>query len=279
MQNSASNFINKILGNGNKKNSNFKVNYGKNIDSGAINAIKIAGIFFLLLIITLIIYILYKYASKYKSFIASNPVIVSKPINTMNIPKEYRRALPRKTKLTSGPGVSMSYSLWVYVKDWNMNKKNIFYRTSSTANAENPEDNYTGMWLEEENNTLVVTTKFQPPCDNDSKKSTNRVEIKNFPLQKWVHVVYAINNSIIDVYVNGKLTKSALLTNDCFPDDPSLSGKIVQPVANDDDKIYILGQKLSGDSQKYVGQMSRFNYYAYALQPADVIELYSDGPY
>ena len=46
----------------------------------------------------------------------------------------------------------------------------------------------------------------------------------NFPVQSWVHVIVSLENRYIDVYVNGKLTKSIMATG---VETPSSTNEII----------------------------------------------------
>jgi len=104
------------------------------------------------------------------------------------------------------PNMNCTYSLWVYVKDWNYKygqKKIVMGRSDEMRNQA----------------PLVTLAATQNNLDIDMSvySNTGRRPVKhtctvtNIPLQKWVHVMLSIYNRTLDVYIDGKLARSCLL--------------------------------------------------------------------
>jgi hypothetical protein len=82
-------------------------------------------------------------------------------------------------------------------------------------------------------------------------------EVKNIPIQDWVHVSIVQSGYITNVYINGKIT------------DSYRASKL--PLLNYGD-LYI--NAYGG----YDGFISQFRYFAYTLKPYQIEKIYEDGP-
>lgn len=81
--------------------------------------------------------------------------------------------------------------------------------------------------------------------------------IKDFPLQKWTHVVISVNNNVSDVYIDGQLNSSCVF--DGFP------------VVNTDDLYFSLDGGYDGGIAKVVFVNGSLNH-------GEVYDLYLEGP-
>jgi hypothetical protein len=81
-------------------------------------------------------------------------------------------------------------------------------------------------------------------------------EVPNIPLQTWVAVSVTVSSRNLDVYLNGKLVKSCLMTG------------VPKPAAGD--------IELNRDGG-FSGWMCSFFHYARMLQPSDAQAFYSKG--
>jgi len=84
----------------------------------------------------------------------------------------------------------------------------------------------------------------------------------NINVNRWSHVVISFDNNIVDIYVNGKLEKSILLSN------PSVN--------NTRDVSLHAGEK---DTSKFPGKLMKLRYFKYSLTPLDVSLLYQHYKY
>jgi hypothetical protein len=91
-----------------------------------------------------------------------------------------------------------SIEMWMYVYNANVNNTYIVSRDSTSSPTVK--------------NIGVKLTGGMPKLSLDYQKADksqgNLVITDNFPLQTWVHLIVSIDNSFIDVYMNGKLIKS-----------------------------------------------------------------------
>ena len=222
-----------------------KKNYRSKIFSGGsdVNSIdkspslkhsKTKKIISILLLIVLIILVIALGVYLYRRFF-SNDAIIGLKINKV-IPYIHDGKMPKKIRAglvpVSSQGNEFSYNFWIYVNDYTYKyneDKCILYKGMETDQmSANP-----GIWLLKKTNTLRVNigTQTEPTdtvsdindvldegstnlgCANDSditKKSS--CDIKNFPLQRWVNVNVSLHNQTLDIYLDGKLEKSCILT-------------------------------------------------------------------
>ena len=105
------------------------------------------------------------------------------------------------TSLTKPESAKYSYELWMYVYGTKENAtasggNYIFYRNGTDATKKN-----IGLKLTSTNPSLTL--------EYTKTNSTQSIQITdNLPLQSWVHVIISVDNTYIDIYMNGKLVKS-----------------------------------------------------------------------
>lgn len=197
----------------------------------------------ILILIFLILWIKHLYdRAQYKS--KESPFIVTEPINAF---RKDGKPVARKMVPYPVDGLAFTYSLWIYIADWNYNFgkwKNIFLKGDDFQRAP-------GLWLYPKTNSLHARI-------NTHADYNEGCDIRNIPLQKWVHIVYVLNNRTVDIYIDGKLERSCVLRGV-----PVLNKKPVSVA----------------DGGGYYGNISKFQYFTRALNPSDVAEIYSEGPY
>jgi hypothetical protein len=151
----------------------------------------------------------------------------------------------------SDEGLEFSYSVWIYIQDWTRGWKNIFVKGSKSSNAGTNSARAPGLWLYPDTNALHARINtFASPNEG--------CDIKNIPLQKWVHITYVLNNRTVDIYIDGKLERSCVLRG--------------VPKLNDD-PVHVC------DNGGFFGKISNLVYFRYALKPDEVHKIYASGPY
>lgn len=173
-----------------------------------------------------------------------SPFIITEPINAFN-----RSGRPVKSQRVPYPvdGLAFTYSFWMYVSDWNYNFgkwKNIFIKGTDDKRAP-------GLWLYPKTNSLHARI-------NTHADANEGCDIRNIPLQKWVHIVYVLNNRTVDIYVDGKLERSCVLRG--------------VPVLNNDP----VNVAVDGG---FYGSLASMQYFTRPLLPEEVADIYSRGPY
>jgi hypothetical protein len=129
-----------------------------------------------------------------------------------------------------------------------------------------------GVYMRSDTNTLRVYM-------NTYKTWNNYVEVENIPIGKWVHIALVVNESSLEIYVNGNLAKK--LPFDGFA-----------PYQNFEDICCFSQRRItikhsivpSTDENGFdvfgcmKGQLSRLNYFSYALCYAEIQQLMNEGP-
>ncbi len=120
------------------------------------------------------------------------------------------------TSIQKGDSVRFAYGIWVYINQWSENPvhKLLFARDEEVA-----------VYLDKDANlkcilspTPTVFAVLTNPTNNinipdDASDTTNKRQktitvSNNFPLQKWVYITVSVDNTIADIYLEGKLVKS-----------------------------------------------------------------------
>ena len=216
--------------------------YGKFKESSILVQVLIVFVIIILLIVV-IGFIKYLYdRSQFAN--KEEPFIVTTPINAFN-----RNNRPVRSRRVPFPvdGLEFTYSFWIYIADWNYNFgnwKNIFIKGDENKRAP-------GLWLYPKSNTLHARI-------NTHADYNEGCDVRNIPLQKWVHIVYILNNRTVDIYIDGKLERSCVLRG--------------VPILNNDPVII-------GNDGGFYGQIAKMQYFTRALIPSEVAEIYSEGPY
>jgi hypothetical protein len=158
---------------------------------------------------------------------------------------------------------------WMFIKDWNYGygkEKSVLTRADpSNSNILNPK-----ITLHPTDNTMKVSvsvfpekeggsSKTEPASTNGSSSATDDVficEVPNLPLQTWFSVSVSIFSRNLDIYIDGKLVKSCLLSG------------VPKPA---------LGDILLSPDGGFSGYLCNFNYYSRMLTPADASNYTSQG--
>lgn len=159
-----------------------------------------------------------------------------------------------------------SYQFWVFIKDWNYKfgqDKYVFSRSDpSNKSVANPL-----VLLHPTDNTLKISVSVYPtektsknePAPAGHSGTTDDVfvcEIPNIPLQQWTSISISMSTKNLDVYINGKLVKSCLLTG------------IPKPA---------MGDIILNENGGFSGWMCSFNQYSKSLLPTDAQTFYAFG--
>jgi hypothetical protein len=102
-------------------------------------------------------------------------------------------------------GIEFSYSLWMIIQDYNYNRdgdhKHIFHKGDKTGKITfSPK-----MVLLNDSNTLRVTMNLIDGTD------TPPIDVKNIPINKWIHVSLVVKQKNVEIFINGYLKTVAVL--------------------------------------------------------------------
>lgn len=89
------------------------------------------------------------------------------------------------------------------------------------------------------------------------RETGNSIIVENIPIQRWFHLVIVVNETAVEVYIDGKLYKTVILESLCrtnsFP-------------------LYV---NMNGGFDGFINEL---RYYPYPIKPMDVYTMYSRGP-
>ncbi len=146
-------------------------------------------IIFLILVIGILAYFLYKSYNKRNHLSVLSDAKVPITIGTSSLP-------------TPNDSANFTYSIWIYIQDWNYNstqKKPIIKRTST---AQEKTINFPYIYLDENINDLVVEV---------GESGDFKCRVSNIPLQRWTLVTVSVFQKVVDVYIDGKLLKTCVM--------------------------------------------------------------------
>lgn len=201
----------------------------------------VMGVILIVIIVVIILLII----NARKNSLKTKTTIINKPINAYNLKNNEFEVENSKE------GLEFTYSVWIYIQDWTKGWKNIFVKGDKNAGPLTGSARAPGLWLYPNTNALHARINtFASPNEG--------CDIKNIPLQKWVHIVYVLNNRTVDIYIDGKLERSCVLRGV-----PKLNS---QPV-------YV------AQNGGFFGKLSNLEYYTTALSPDRIASIYRSGPY
>ena len=168
--------------------------------------------------------------------------------------------IPRSDNATDG--IEFTWSVWIYIDNMTTNEgryKCVFYKGNDYT--DNPDavagglglnfpNNAPGLYIAPNTNDLVVFM-------NTFNVINEEITINDIPLNKWVNVIIRVQNTTMDVYVNGTITKSHQLHG--------------VPKQNYGD-VYV------GMNGGFAGNISNLWYYDHALGTSKKEKIASDGP-
>lgn len=255
-----SDFLGSILNKNSNKSNSIKSNSLSNSSSGVSNYSRnssytanssknnffIIGIIGFILVIVLIIVIVVL-VNRAKAKRENVFTIIKSPLDAFDIKPDQGKF----QIANSEQGLEFSYSVWIFIQDWTRGWKNIFVKGDRSDGSGNNASRAPGLWLYPDTNALHARINtFASPNEG--------CDIKNIPLQKWVHIAYILNNRTVDIYIDGKLERSCVLRG--------------VPKLNNN-PLYVC------DNGGFFGKISNMVYYKHALKPNDVYNIYSQGPY
>lgn len=242
----------------------------------------VIGVILLLIILGVGGYFLYRYFKNRKVFSKSKLLIPY--IHDAQIDKLFSNSsIPR-----SASGNEYNINMWIYVNDYKYRHdkdKCILIKIdskylsnseqipgiddiSSVINNCNP-----SIWLRGNENSLVVVTgldtklnssdcSIDKQCKGNGGKGNDKCEIKNFPLQRWVNVNVSLRNNVLDIFMDGSLKKSCILTG--------------SPTANAGD-VHVLKTGIDQETG-FNGYLSKLEYTNKALSTDQIMKRYKKGP-
>lgn len=152
-------------------------------------------------------------------------------------------------------GIEFTWSTWIFINNLQTNAgiyKHIFSKGNSNLNENGmvQPNNAPGLYIAPNTNSLVVIM-------NTFNVINEEIVIPDIPINKWVNVIIRCQNTTLDVYINGTITRSINLVG--------------VPKQNYGD-VYVA---MNGGFDGYI---SNLWYYDYALGTAAIQDIVTDGP-
>lgn len=144
---------------------------------------NIAAILFVLFLVGALVYFLV-----YRNKGSSDKVVILSGSQPGNARGGFYGALP--LSFNNPEGIVFSYSGWMLVKDFNMGygKKRVIFKKG---------DDGPGLYLDSTSNSLVVAIK--------TYGATETILIPNIPAMKWIHFAIVVDQTSVNIYINGTL--------------------------------------------------------------------------
>ena len=152
-------------------------------------------------------------------------------------------------------GVEFTWSTWIFINNLQTNAgiyKHVFSKGNSnlSKNGMIEPNNAPGLYIAPNTNELVVVM-------NTFNVINEEIQIPDIPINKWVNVIIRCQNTTLDVYINGTITRSINLVG--------------VPKQNYGD-VYVA---MNGGFNGYI---SNLWYYSYALGTSDIQSIVNRGP-
>jgi len=165
---------------------------------------------------------------------------------------------------TTSSTSNFTYSIWFFIDNWNYRygeSKVIFGRMSGNGTSLTP---CPLVSLGALDNDIDISLQVYPGTDsinsavpNATNSSTSKFTVSNVPLQKWVNLLISAYGRSLDVYIDGKLTRTFLLPGVAKVDTST--------------NIYITPQG------GFSGWTSLFQYWPNATDPQSAWNIYKAG--
>ena len=192
-------------------------------------------------------------------------IMFIKKTTDKNVLKEHPAVKAHQIKADEIPpasGSDYSISVWIYVDQWNYNygkEKHVLGRYIKNG------DEYLGapsITMDAYTNDVKVRVAYLGDGTNAGKKQHTCV-VKGIPLQKWVCIIMAVNNRTLDVYLDGKLTRTCVL--------PGV------PQTAQDGTLYVGSCPTIGMDGGFAGHITDLRMFSKAINPTQAYNLYKQG--
>jgi len=180
-------------------------------------------------------------------------------------------SIPILRSKNENQGVEFTWSIWLQIRDLTYlagKTKHIFHKGSpmlvmkggavTDALTQAP-----GLWIDSKTNALQVRLDIysagedETSDDNDSAKTFETIDVPNIPLNKWINVIVRVQGKIVDVFINGAISKRHVLQ---------------QVVRQNYGDTYVL------ENQGFDGEISNLIYFNHALNVSEILDIVNNGP-
>ena len=157
--------------------------------------------------------------------------------------------------VNTAEGIEFTWSVWIFISELQYNQgkfRNVFYKGNYNIGSDglNFPNNAPGLYIAPNTNELIVLMNTFNTINED-------VSIPDIPVNKWVNVIIRCEGTIVDVFINGTISRSLQLTG--------------IPKQNYGD-VYVAA------NGGFSGYISNLWYYNYALGTAAIQNIANRGP-
>lgn len=262
--NGVNNFVSNLKTNVNSSLDQFSNQTGATSSFSSSNSIIAKFAFFILIVISFM-FLLSLGISMIGYFIlpSSNPYLIkgsidgSYPVRISQNPND-SRSVPILKSNNQSTGMEFTWSTWIYLNDVGSNSSkyqhifskgdNLFSEDTNIASV----NNSPGLYLVPSQNTFHIIMNTV-----STNKVKEVVDISNIPIKRWVNVIIRLQNTVLDVYINGTISNRIVLQ--------------YVPKQNYDDVLVC-------QNGGFYGKLSDLRYFNRALNIFEINSLVSSGP-
>jgi len=141
-------------------------------------------------------------------------MVDSKEMHVISQNPKVKGNIPILRSNNENGGIEFTWSVWVYINNLTYKDgqyRHIFHKGDDRLITKTNErlgmvypNNAPGLYIAPNTNSIIVIM-------NTFQNITEEIKIDNIPIKKWVNVVIRCNGNILDVFINGTLTRRHLL--------------------------------------------------------------------
>lgn len=167
-------------------------------------------------------------------------------------------AIPIYRSNDQSKGMEFTWSSWLYLSDLGKEAgkyQHVFSKGDGNIDSNtnlSTVNNGPGVYISPMDNKLHIIMNTVSSTDPNTT-----IDIDNIPIQKWFHVALRLQNTVLDVYVNGVVVNRLLLNN--------------TPKQN-------YGNVYVCQNGGFSGKLSNLRYYSRALNVFEINNIVSSGP-
>jgi hypothetical protein len=230
----------------------------------------IAKFAFLILVIIVFLFLLnlgimliqYFYSPSEDPYLIKGMVSGTDPVTIQQDSNNSDSILIRRSNNES-TGLEFTWSVWLHINELE-DQKNVYQHifnkgdTSFSSKGIANINNGPGLYLINNNSSMNVgSAQLRVVMDSNNKSDNNYIDIKEVPIKKWVHVAIRMQNTVMDVYINGIIAGRLTMT-----DVPKQNYNNINVNQN----------------YGFNGKLSNLRYYSRALNVFEINNVVSTGP-
>jgi len=212
---------------------------------------KYLAIILVVIIIILIFFIVFKVKQNNKS---KKVVFFENPKSGKEPHKDEPEITAAKYFKTHPSGFEFSFHYWLFVHDWSYKfgqVKHIFSKGKKPEKELGEAVNQCpGVFLAKYKNNLIMTLNVK------NEQNPIKLIIPNIPLNKWMDIALTVKNNYVELYFNGKLYLTKVLSNIVLQNENPLHTSV---------------------NKGFSGLLSNLTYYPYSLSPKEVLSNHNNG--